>query len=98
MCFYNLTNSFFSILPNDYERKLKDEIYGCFKHIGIPIETIYNMPIQDRRYFIMKHNAEQEQLNKEAEAARTASTGGYRNNGNLNSFAKLEQMNNRRGG
>lgn len=56
------------------------------------------MPIQDRRYFIMKHNAEQEQLNKEAEAARTASTGGYRNNGNLNSFAKLEQMNNKRSG
>lgn len=56
------------------------------------------MPIQDRRYFIMKHNAEQEQLNKEAEAARTASTGSYRNNGDLNSFAKLEQMNNKRSG
>ena len=48
------------MLPSDYERILKDEIWGMFKHIGIPIETVMSMPIQDRRYYIQKHNYEQE--------------------------------------
>ena len=51
---------YFSMLPSDYERILKDEIWGMFKHIGIPIETVMSMPIQDRRYYIQKHNYEQE--------------------------------------
>ena len=66
MCFYNLTNSYFSILPNEFEKNLKDEIWGCFKYIGIPMDTIMNMPIQDRKYYIMKHNADEAELNPEA--------------------------------
>ena len=53
------------------------------------------MPIQDRRYFIQKHNAEQEGYNKASDNARNASMNGYRNNGDLNAYAKLEQENNR---
>lgn len=80
------------MLPSDYERTLKDEIYGCFKHIGIPIETIYNMPIQDRRYYIMKHNEEQERRKKEMETSdgRTVVE-----NGDLNAYARNEQSNNK---
>lgn len=79
------------MLSNDYERILKDEIYGCFKHIGIPIETVYNMPIQDRRYFISKHNAEQQKYKEE----RDRETGGgvTRENGDLNAYAANEQSN-----
>jgi hypothetical protein len=54
---------FFSISPDDYGNALLDEIYGCFKYIGIPIDTVMNMPIQNRKYFIMRHNAECEELN-----------------------------------
>lgn len=79
------------MLPNDYERILKDEIYGCFKHIGIPIETVYNMPIQDRRYFISKHNAEQQKYREDRE--REANGGTTRENGDLNTYAALEQSN-----
>ena len=55
-CFYRLTNLFFSILPEAYERNFKEEIWGCFKHIGIPLETVMNMPISDRKFYIMMHN------------------------------------------
>ena len=55
-CFYRLTNLFFSTLPNEYERIFKEEIWGCFKYIGIPMDTLMNMPIADRKFYIMLHN------------------------------------------
>lgn len=55
---------FFSISPNDYAEALLDEIYGCFKYIGIPIDTVMNMPVQNRKYFISKHNHDCEELDR----------------------------------
>jgi hypothetical protein len=54
---------FFSISPNDYANALLDEIYGCFKYIGIPVETVMNMPVQNRKYFISRHNKDCEEIN-----------------------------------
>lgn len=51
-----MTNLFFSTLPNEYERIFKEELWGCFKYIGIPMETLMNMPISDRKFYIMMHN------------------------------------------
>lgn len=62
--FYRWTTIFFSISPDDYANALMDEIYGCFKYIGIPIDTIMNMPIQNRKYFIYRHNRDCDELNK----------------------------------
>lgn len=76
---------------------LKDEIWGCTHHMKLPMETVMKLPIQDRRYFIQKHNEEQEGLRTRYE----------RRNGNqiqdgeaINAYARLEQQNlkNRRGG
>lgn len=55
---------FFSISTNDYANALLDEIYGCFKYIGIPIDTVMNMPVQNRKYFISRHNRDCDELNK----------------------------------
>lgn len=96
MCFCNLTSTFFSTLPDDYEQRLQDEIYGCFKYIGIPIETVYHMPVQNRRYFIMRHNAEQEHAIAEQESLARQNSNTTRTNSGLNTYAKLEQQNNRR--
>lgn len=43
-------------MPKDFEKNLKEEIWGCFKHIGIPIDTIMKMTVMDRKFFIMMHN------------------------------------------
>ena len=43
-------------MPEAYEKNFKEEIWGCFKHIGIPLETVMNMPISDRKFYIMMHN------------------------------------------
>lgn len=46
----------FSLISPDYERNLKDELYGCFKHIGIPLDVLDRMPVRDRKFYIAKHN------------------------------------------
>lgn len=85
-----MTNLFFSTLPNEYEKAFKDEIWGCYKYIGIPIETLYSMPIQDRKYFIQRHNAdnkaEQERYNETTNTNERTFSGEM-----INSFAELEQ-------
>jgi hypothetical protein len=67
---------FFSISPNDYAKALLDEIYGCFKYIGIPIDTVMNMPVQNRKYFISRHNHDTDELNKKYGNNDTVSTTG----------------------
>ena len=53
--FLNGTILFSSISP-EYERLLKDELFGCFKHIKIPFDELLKMPTRDRKFYIMKHN------------------------------------------
>ena len=55
---------FFSISPNEYADALLDEIYGCFKYIGIPIDTVMKMPVQNRKYFISRHNRDCEEMDE----------------------------------
>jgi len=91
MCFFNLTSLFFSTWPSDYEKTLTDEIWGCVKYIGIPYDTIMRMPIHVRKYFIRKHNEDQE-----------SKSGAYNSNTRhisgeaLNQYASMEQKNSRK--
>lgn len=56
----------------------------------LPMETVMKLPIQDRRYFIQKHNEEQEGIR----AAREKSSGNMRVDGEaINEFARNEQEN-----
>lgn len=69
---------------------LKDEIWGCFKYIGIPMEEIMRMPIQDRKYYILKHNEEQGKLRSSADAGNNT-TRVYGES--LNRYADMAQGN-----
>jgi hypothetical protein len=76
---------------------LKDEIWGCMHYMKIPMETVMKMPVQDRRYFIQKHNQEQEGYR----AARDKKDGINLYDGeSINAAAKTEQTMNKniRGG
>jgi hypothetical protein len=46
----------FSSISPDGEENLKEELFACFKYVGIPFKELYHMPVRDRRYFIIKHN------------------------------------------
>jgi len=90
MCFYNLTNLYFSLIPSNYERTLKDEIWGCTHYMNLPMETVMKLPIQDRRYYIQKHNEEQQGV--KASLERRSGNRTY-DGAAINEFARLEQEN-----
>ena len=52
------------------------------------METLMNMPIQDRKYFIMKHNADENELKAEIEGGRESHT---IEGEALNAYAKVTQ-------
>ena len=85
-----MTNFYFSISPDEYARNLSNEIYGCFKHIGMSWDMIMKLPIQERRAFIYKHNMEQEQIEKEHNNSNNDNSRTYEGE-TLNAYAKLEQ-------
>lgn len=43
---------------------MKDELFACFKHIGIPFDILEKMPVRDRKFYIAKHNGIIENENK----------------------------------
>ena len=77
----------FSSISPDYERNLKDELYGCFKYIGIPFDILNKMPIRDRKFYIAKHNGIVEDEKRKEQ-------GDTRNDGEMiNKFTDYSQLN-----
>ena len=60
---------------------MKEELFSCFKYVGIPFEELYSMPVRDRRYFIIKHNEyserERNALEGKKEGNQTSMIDGY---------------------
>lgn len=52
----------FSTISSNFERTLKEELYACFKFIGIPFSELYKMPVRDRKFYIKEFIEEQERL------------------------------------
>ena len=46
----------FSLIYKDYEKDLKREIWLCHKYMKLSMTEIYNMPIQERKFYIIIHN------------------------------------------
>lgn len=84
-----MTNFYFSISPNEYSKHLLDEIWGCFKHIGMSYDMIMKLPIQDRRALIQKHNIEQDAIAREFD--KTSGNVRTYEGESLNTFARMEQ-------
>lgn len=66
-----------------------DEIWGCFKHIGMSYDMIMKLPIQDRRALIYKHNMEQDAISREFD--KTQGNVRTYEGESLNTFARMEQ-------
>jgi len=87
--FLNGTILFSSISP-DYERLLKEELFGCFKYIKIPLEALERMPVRDRKYYILKHNEATDAERQEYENARN---GGSTRTEAIDAFTDIDQQN-----
>lgn len=75
---------------NDYEMRFWNEIFGCVNYLNLPYDTVMNMPIHVRKFWIQKHNQtieEQEKERAEKGNGKQATVSGAM----LNSYAKTEQ-------
>ena len=82
--FLNGTILFSSISP-EYERTLKEELFGCFKYVGIPLDVLDKMPVRDRKFYIAKHNQYVEAENQTRNGGNASSTEA------IEGFTSLEQ-------
>lgn len=73
--------------------KLWEEIWGCVNYLNIPYDTVMEMPVYVRKYWIQRHNAacaeEQEQYNQAKNGNKGSTIGGV----SINSYAAIEQQN-----
>ena len=63
----------------------------------MPYDMIMKLPIQDRRAFIHKHNMEEERINNISNENNNSNVRNYAGE-SINTFARMEQSNLRRGG
>lgn len=60
----------FSVIYDDYEKNLKQELWMCHKNMDLTMEEIYQMTIRDRKFFIHTHN---KAVEKETEQMKSKS-------------------------
>ena len=77
----------FSVIYDNYEKNLKQELWACHKNMGLTMEEIYDITIRDRKFYIAKHNGITEEENSKNRNENTI-------NGELiNTYANLHQLN-----
>jgi hypothetical protein len=80
----------FSLISPEYERYLKEELFGCFKHIKIPFDELMKMPTRDRKFYILKHNEAAEEERREYEEKKN---GGTAKTEAIDAFTDIDQQN-----
>lgn len=78
------------MIPSEYEKMLKDEIWGCTHYMKLPMETVMRLPVQDRRYYIQMHNEEQQGIKRDIDMRNGRSKV---DGDSINEYARLEQEN-----
>lgn len=59
----------FSLISN-FEKNLKHELWLCHKHMNLSMEELYNMPVSDRKNYILIHNKDVEKEKERLESIR----------------------------
>lgn len=94
--FCNLISLFSSIeYDSEYEYSFWNEIYGCVNYLNLPYDTVMNLPIYIRKFWIKRHNRQAEEEEKGEDIRNTANRIGGEQ---LNGFARTEQAKERNGG
>ena len=46
----------FSVIYDNYEKNLNQELWLCHKNMNLTMDEIYQMTIRDRKFYIQTHN------------------------------------------
>ena len=57
-------------LTSNFEKNLKNELWLCHKHMNLSMEELYNMPVSDRKNYILIHNKDVEKEKERLESIR----------------------------
>lgn len=57
-------------LTSNYEKNLKYELWLCHKNMNLSMEDLYNMPVADRKSYILIHNKQVEKERERLDSAR----------------------------
>ena len=57
-------------LTSNFEKNLKHELWLCHKHMNLSMEELYNMPVSDRKNYILIHNKDVEKEKERLESIR----------------------------
>ena len=57
-------------LTSNFEKNLKYELWLCHKHMNLSMEELYNMPVSDRKNYILIHNKDVEKEKERLEGIR----------------------------
>ena len=86
--FCNLISLFSSIEYDDrYEISFWSEIYGCVNYLNLPYDTVMNLPIYIRKFWIQKHNMDIKEGEERATGNGDKTIGGV----SINAYARMEQ-------
>jgi hypothetical protein len=69
---------------------LKEELFGCFKHIKIPFDELMKMPTRDRKFYILKHN---EAMDAERQEYENMKNGGTTKTEAIDAYTDIDQQN-----
>ena len=92
--FCNLISLFLSIKRDqDSVMNFWDEIYGCVNYLNLPYDTVMNLPVYVRKFWIKKHNRQVEEEQAEMERAKAGqSAGDFISGEGVNAFAEKAEM------
>ena len=57
-------------LTSNFEKNLKHELWLCHKYMNLLMEELYNMPVSDRKNYIIIHNKDVEKEKERLESIR----------------------------
>lgn len=72
----------------NYEMGFWNEIFGCVNYLNLPYDTVMNLPIHIRKFWIQKNNQEAAEMREQMDKDKgTVSKSGEM----INSYARTEQ-------
>lgn len=87
--FCDLISLFSSVnYDSNYEAAFWNEIFGCVNYLNLPYDTVMNMPIHIRKFWIQKHN---QQAEEEAKSLNKDNGTSVINGESINAYARQEQ-------
>lgn len=67
-----LESAILFLLTSNFDKNLKYELWLCHKNMNLSMEDLYNMPVADRKNYILIHNKQVEKEKERLERVKSS--------------------------